>query len=542
MVYPFFERGDRGWQNSIRHNLSLNKSFIKVEREPHIPGKGGLWAIKEGHESKFHGGNYYASGASKGQKDMHQKNSKTLEVTALDSTSHQSLRKRHEKEYGEETSDSDNAKGRHSNVEEGKVRPSKHKSKRLRHSSADVGHSVQNSQAESTHAGKVIQVGLLQPTLSQSTASTISHSHSPHDSSTITPSRPYYPQQAGTSSSELGSAYASSVLANVPMLTDASSPPSSPNGVMPPPARGLHGASNTHSAQKRRESSNAAMSYPSHSNINLPIYGSYGGLSQNMLQASPLASMRGNHPVSSQATNRLRPGAASSENNGSPLRRSVMTSPSRLIHHSPPVSSMRGDHSFSQTNQDESMRDELPNNNGVGRSPARFLNHSPLRGSPLRPGGPMHHLSSPAGLSMQMAIGSSTGVPNSSSHHTPAALLNFSHPPSTLNITPTSQRWNFASPLRRSDGSLCSPFATPSLHNQSSAGLDDPFDYSGNLQHELDLASEFGHFGAGAEQSPMKGFYTTNQDASPARPAMFPSHMDVREGHHMANQSHEVPK
>ena len=63
-VFPFFERGDRGWQNSIRHNLSLNKSFIKVEREANIPGKGGWWAIKVGHEDRFRGGSYVAPGSA----------------------------------------------------------------------------------------------------------------------------------------------------------------------------------------------------------------------------------------------------------------------------------------------------------------------------------------------------------------------------------------------------------------------------------------------------------------------------------------------
>ncbi|KAI1094706.1 fork head domain-containing protein [Rostrohypoxylon terebratum] len=51
--FSFYGAQDAGWQNSIRHNLSLNKAFIKQERPKDDPGKGNYWAIEPGMEHTF---------------------------------------------------------------------------------------------------------------------------------------------------------------------------------------------------------------------------------------------------------------------------------------------------------------------------------------------------------------------------------------------------------------------------------------------------------------------------------------------------------
>lgn len=57
-TWPYYKKDHAGWQNSIRHNLSLNDSFDKIARGPDNPGKGMLWTIVEGCEHRFAGGGY----------------------------------------------------------------------------------------------------------------------------------------------------------------------------------------------------------------------------------------------------------------------------------------------------------------------------------------------------------------------------------------------------------------------------------------------------------------------------------------------------
>ncbi|KAM9256275.1 uncharacterized protein FYN16_011088 [Cariama cristata] len=58
--FPYYRGGPKGWQNSVRHNLSLNPCFRRLPRRPGPAAsrRGGDWALDPAFHDMFPGGDY----------------------------------------------------------------------------------------------------------------------------------------------------------------------------------------------------------------------------------------------------------------------------------------------------------------------------------------------------------------------------------------------------------------------------------------------------------------------------------------------------
>ncbi|SPO21837.1 uncharacterized protein UTRI_01330_B [Ustilago trichophora] len=465
-TYPFFEKGDRGWQNSIRHNLSLNKSFIKIEREANMPGKGGWWGIKTGHEDRFQNGLYNAvpqkfeaAKARQQQQQQSQVNKAMGSPDAVERALTVADANALASSQGDDASDL-SAKKR-----------SKAKRKKTQ-TGADSGDESDKesgrprSLKKAKGTGQMVMADRLPllETQPQSAGQMGGASMAINGLDSITPVRPH----VGSSvygSSVGGSNYSKTIPG---LIDNASSPPSSPLTLMPPPSMQ---ATANHSARKRKLAGqgNGQLGYGS-------------GFSPS------LYAMRGSALGGAFAFSN---GMDVDTSRGSPLRRqtkgstgeaapnSSVTSPKRLWSISSPMSSMRG--------QKSQMEDGMRSPTSTARVAAALAHHSPLRSSPLRSGAAgMLSPNSSASLQMQLAMGGGAGQMGFNGASFGAGLGMGSG--LTPGRTPGSLRFsNGLSPGRRgfSNHAQMMGMSLAGPQNMQQAWyLDDPFEMQANLQQQ----------------------------------------------------------
>ncbi|XP_033629967.1 forkhead box protein J1-B-like [Asterias rubens] len=81
--FKYYQTADPSWQNSIRHNLSLNKCFMKVPRRKDEPGKGGFWQIDPAHADLLENG-IFKKRRTSSSRDFNTENIKRIKIEPLD--------------------------------------------------------------------------------------------------------------------------------------------------------------------------------------------------------------------------------------------------------------------------------------------------------------------------------------------------------------------------------------------------------------------------------------------------------------------------
>jgi hypothetical protein len=76
--FPYYRHNTKSWQNSVRHNLSVNDCFIKVQKGP--GGRGNYWALHPESKNMFEEGSL-------------QRRSKKFKVSPKDKSCHRSWKK-----------------------------------------------------------------------------------------------------------------------------------------------------------------------------------------------------------------------------------------------------------------------------------------------------------------------------------------------------------------------------------------------------------------------------------------------------------------